>query len=75
MNGTTGESVSLTVEERKLLLETWNSVADGRYRSCNLSYSVFWFTRPPYPIDVCRLTIIAHVGTENLKNTCELVRD
>ena len=29
--GTTGESVSLTVSERKLVVEEWMRVAKGRY--------------------------------------------
>lgn len=31
MNGSTGESLSLTVEERKKLTEEWIEVAAGRY--------------------------------------------
>lgn len=72
MNGTTGESLSLTVEERARSLEAWLKESAGRlpksivqgsnvfhYGSCMLLY---------------RLTVVAHVGCESIRDTCELVR-
>ncbi|XP_065900356.1 N-acetylneuraminate lyase-like [Dysidea avara] len=48
VNGTTGEGLSLTIEERKQVAVEWVQVAKGR------------------------LTIIVHVGCENLKSSCDL---
>ena len=104
VNGTTGESLSLTVEERKLLTEEWIQTAIGRWvgfiwdwsqrkqvkklylrNFASIMYSIVrlkgkraylhWLL---VLLSLCfhgnRITVIVHVGCENLKNTCELVR-
>ncbi|XP_064393979.1 N-acetylneuraminate lyase-like [Halichondria panicea] len=48
VNGSTGQSLCLTVGERKQLAEEWLRVSKGR------------------------ITVIVHVGTESVKDTCEL---
>jgi N-acetylneuraminate lyase len=50
VNGTTGESLSLTVGERQSALEAWLKESAGR------------------------LTVIAHVGCESIRDTCELAQ-
>jgi N-acetylneuraminate lyase len=48
VNGTNGESLSLTVAERESVLEAWLKESGGRF------------------------TVIAHVGCESIRDTCQL---
>lgn len=65
VNGTTGEGVSLTDEERKQIAKEWLKVAGKRYQHRVITINPI--------VSIIRMTVIIHVGSMSLKSTCDLV--